>query len=317
MDKRIKNLKKQISRNLSKGHELFTIMVIPHAERRIFTLQVSKYTILYISLVIISIIFAAIIALNKHGDTLKKTKKYKSDNVLFENSLNEFLSISLDIEKSNNSLSQTFDDYHYFGISSFQKMSNSIAESKNSMQSINLMQNSLEAENILELQKLYSLKKRIVKIDKKSMQMIKIVKGFKKYITSIPSIFPIVGEGILTSGFGIRIDPFTLSPSFHTGLDISAFVGTPVRATADGKVTYAEYGADTGNLVMINHKYGFSSGYYHLEKFAVSVGDSVKRGEIIGYVGNTGRSLGYHLHYEVKINGKQTDPFGYIYLDIF
>src|SRR6185503_16674327 len=112
-----------------------------------------------------------------------------------------------------------------------------------------------------------------------------------------PSIWP--AHGWLTGTFGGRSDPFTGEPGFHQGLDISTEKGQPVFATADGRVESASYTGDYGNLITLRHDFGLATRYGHLSKFNVKVGDNVRRGDIIAYVGSTGRSTGAHLHYEI------------------
>jgi len=121
-----------------------------------------------------------------------------------------------------------------------------------------------------------------------------------------PSIWP--AHGWLTGTFGGRADPFTGEPGFHQGLDISLEKGQPVFATADGVIESASYTGDYGNLLVIKHGYGLATRYGHLSAFAVKPGRSVKRGDVIGYVGSTGRSTGAHLHYEILANGKLINP---------
>ena len=121
-----------------------------------------------------------------------------------------------------------------------------------------------------------------------------------------PSIWPV--HGWLSAGFGLRPDPFTGETDFHPGLDISADTGTPVYATASGTVELASSSGDYGNLVVLNHGFGLVTRYGHLSRFAVQAGQRVARGDVIGYVGATGRATGPHLHYEVLANGKLLNP---------
>jgi murein DD-endopeptidase MepM/ murein hydrolase activator NlpD len=121
-----------------------------------------------------------------------------------------------------------------------------------------------------------------------------------------PSIWP--AQGWLTAPFGVRSDPFTGERGFHQGIDISTAEGEPVFATADGVVESASYSGDYGNLVVLRHGFGVSTRYGHLTRFAAVAGVSVKRGEVIGYVGATGRATGPHLHYEILVNGTPIDP---------
>ena len=125
-------------------------------------------------------------------------------------------------------------------------------------------------------------------------------------MNATPSIWPI--HGWLSGGFGMRPDPFSGERDFHPGLDISADKGTPILATADGVVQLAAPSGDYGNLVIVNHGYGLVTRYGHLSKFAVWTGKEVLRGEVLGYVGATGRATGPHLHYEILANGRLMNP---------
>jgi murein DD-endopeptidase MepM/ murein hydrolase activator NlpD len=121
-----------------------------------------------------------------------------------------------------------------------------------------------------------------------------------------PSMWPVTGW--LTSTFGGRHDPFTGASGFHPGLDISAPHGEPVLATADGVVSGAAMTGNYGNLITLDHEFGIVTKYGHLSRFAVITGQKVVRGEVIGYVGSTGRSTSPHLHYEIWINDQLTNP---------
>jgi murein DD-endopeptidase MepM/ murein hydrolase activator NlpD len=129
-------------------------------------------------------------------------------------------------------------------------------------------------------------------------------------MASTPTIRP--AKGFITSTFGYRKSPFTGLRDFHHGLDIGAKIGTAVKSSADGKVTFAGKQGPLGNLVIIDHGHGMLTRYGHLNKISINRGDFVKRGEIIGEVGNTGRSTGSHLHYEVHLNGVPVNPLKYI-----
>ncbi len=128
----------------------------------------------------------------------------------------------------------------------------------------------------------------------------------EKLAAATPSIWP--AHGWLSGSFGGRSDPFTGEPGFHQGLDISTEKGHPVYATADGHVASASYSGDYGNLIVLQHDFGLTTRYGHLSRFNVVPGTLVRRGDVIGYVGSTGRSTGAHLHYEILANGKLINP---------
>lgn len=119
-------------------------------------------------------------------------------------------------------------------------------------------------------------------------------------------------NGWFTSKFGYRKSPFTGRPVMHKGLDIAAPPGTPIIAPADGIISHAGYDSGYGKLISIDHGYGMVTRYGHVSKIYSSLGQKIKRGDVIGAVGNTGRSTGPHLHYEVRINGVPVDPHNYI-----
>ena len=121
-----------------------------------------------------------------------------------------------------------------------------------------------------------------------------------------PSIWP--AHGWLSSSMGNRADPFTGEKDFHPGLDISADKGDPVYATADGKVVNASAAGNYGNLVVLDHGYGLETRYGHLSAFKVKLDQTVKRGDLLGLVGSTGRATSSHLHYEVRANGRILNP---------
>jgi murein DD-endopeptidase MepM/ murein hydrolase activator NlpD len=131
-----------------------------------------------------------------------------------------------------------------------------------------------------------------------------------RWISSTPAISPV--KGIFTSGFGVRADPVTHGRGVHQGVDIAAAPGQPVRASADGVVVEAGELGGLGQAVFLAHGFGVTTRYGHMSHIDVRPGQRVKRGDIVGRVGNTGRSTGYHLHYEVRVDGDPVNPLGYI-----
>lgn len=127
---------------------------------------------------------------------------------------------------------------------------------------------------------------------------------------SAPNLWPV--EGQVTGSFGERIDPFNGEGAFHSGVDIGSNLGHPIVAPADGVVTFTDLLGGYGKAIMINHGNGISTRYGHLAGFAVTAGQAVHRGDVIGYVGDSGRSTGPHLHYEVRINDTPVNPYKYL-----
>ena len=157
-------------------------------------------------------------------------------------------------------------------------------------------------------------------IQSKSLdEILKLAKEKNKLLAAIPAIQPVRNENLkqIASGFGYRSDPFTKVRKFHAGMDFSAKTGTPIFATGDGVVERADATASGyGNHVVIRHGFGYETLYGHLSKYKCRAGQRVKRGDIIGYVGSTGRSEGPHCHYEVHKNGEVVNPLNFYYGNI-
>ena len=129
-------------------------------------------------------------------------------------------------------------------------------------------------------------------------------------MASKPTNWPV--RGWVTSYFGRRKSPFFEKTTFHHGIDIANEEGMSIKASADGIVTYSNWEGSYGKLIVVDHGYGFSTRYGHLQRFIVNVGQRVKTGQVIGFMGNTGRSTAPHLHFEVRVNGVPVDPLKYL-----
>jgi len=136
------------------------------------------------------------------------------------------------------------------------------------------------------------------------------MKDKRKLWSSTPSIKPV--RGWITSGFGKRISPFTGNFSMHRGIDIAARHGTEIVAPANGMVSYVGFDSGLGKVIKVNHGFGMKTVFGHMSKTEVKIGQKVKRGEVIGYIGNTGRSTGPHLHYSIYVNNVPVNPKRYI-----
>lgn len=146
-----------------------------------------------------------------------------------------------------------------------------------------------------------------------------LVKTKETMLSCIPAIQPVSNKDLsrIASGFGYRIDPIYKTPKLHTGLDFSAPQGTPIYATANGKILSTGFDeGGYGNHVLINHGYGYTTVYGHMVRVKARPGETVKRGEVIGWVGSTGKSTGPHCHYEVIRNGEKIDPVHYFFNDL-
>jgi len=166
--------------------------------------------------------------------------------------------------------------------------------------------------------KLDEITSQMVVQSKSFDQVFNLVKGKEKMLACIPAVEPLTHRTMkgIGSHFGYRIDPFYKVMKLHSGIDFSAATGTKVYATGDGVVNQAGWEGGYGNLIVINHGFSYMSAYGHLSRIGVKIGQIVKRGQVIGYVGSTGKSTASHLHYEVRKNGKAINPINYFFNDI-
>lgn len=146
-------------------------------------------------------------------------------------------------------------------------------------------------------------------------ELVTTFRDFREKFAFTPSIWPIYGR--IISPYGWRTHPITGEKKFHRGIDIPSWVGAPVRATADGSVRYAGWWGSYGNVVILQHRYGFRTIYAHTSQLLVRTGEKVKKGQVIAQVGSTGLSTGSHLHYEVQLYRKDIAPSPYLDLDMF
>lgn len=179
-----------------------------------------------------------------------------------------------------------------------------------------LNQEELIKENYAELDE---LEKQLYIQTKSYDEIVSLAKRKEEMLSSMPAIQPVSNEELtwLTSGFGYRLDPILRTPRMHNGVDYSMPIGSKVYATGDGTVTKVETKfSGKGKFIEIDHGFGMKTRYAHLNDFNVRRGQKVKRGELIGYSGNTGKSTGPHLHYEVLVNGGHVNPVYYMYKDL-
>ncbi len=176
------------------------------------------------------------------------------------------------------------------------------------------------SELVINTSKRVDVISKALAVQSKSLdEILKLAKEKNKLLAAIPAIQPVQNENLraVASGFGYRSDPFTKARKFHAGMDFSAKTGTPIFATGDGVVVRADNNASGyGNHIVIRHGYGYETLYAHLSKYKAKKGQRVKRGDVIGYVGSTGRSEAPHLHYEVHKGGKVVNPLNFYYGNI-
>ena len=182
------------------------------------------------------------------------------------------------------------------------------------------LENFTNAELIVNAsKKLDKLSKQLYIQSKSFDEVFEMAKKKEEMLAAIPAIQPVSNEDLtrMASGYGYRTDPVYKTTKFHAGMDFTAPRGTPIYATGDGKVIQADAkNRGYGNHVRIDHGYGYITLYAHMNKFNCKVGQKVKRGDVIGYVGNTGKSVGPHCHYEVRKNGNPINPVNFYFNDL-
>ncbi len=180
--------------------------------------------------------------------------------------------------------------------------------------------NIIHGDVIIKLSEVVDNLRRKIYIESKSQDdVVDLAESKEKLFAAIPAIQPIANKQLiaLASGFGMRVHPIYKVKKMHPGVDFAATIGTPIYATADGvidqlNVSFSGY----GKMIMIDHGFGYRTRYAHMHGFAVKLGQKIKRGDLIGYVGDTGLSTAPHLHYEVFVNGTHANPVHYFFNDL-
>ncbi|MBP1676075.1 MAG: Peptidase [Bacteroidetes bacterium] len=171
---------------------------------------------------------------------------------------------------------------------------------------------------VASTKKMNEIRKQIYIQSKSYDELVNLSKNKEAMLECIPAIQPVLNKDLtrMASGFGWRIDPVYRTRRFHAGMDFTAPIGTDIFATGNGTVVSAGWKQGYGNCVEINHGYGYLTLYGHMSSIKVRVGQKVKRGDVIGLVGSTGKSTGPHLHYEVHLRGQIMNPQNYYFLDL-
>lgn len=293
---------------VEKGHEKMTVMFIPHNERKIFNFQISKFTISFFFLLFLVVLVTSSYAVIRHAAVKREEQRLL---MTYE----DIRSHLLRFEKLTNSVSELVEEVkpdieELYELTAGPEEIGSIWDmdqiDKKDYEELRRMQHILPEEifTIKELQRDILC----------TTNTIKTVKNFvdvrSKVVRDTPSIVP--NPGHITSLFGWRRSPFGHGRDFHTGIDIAAPPGTEIRATAPGTVTSAGWSGGYGWMIRIQHKFGFESVYGHCQRVAVSGSQVVRKGEVIGYVGQTGNATGNHCHYEIRLGNIPINPYPYM-----
>ena len=291
----------------------FSVLIIPHDKGKIFKRKISATFLYFLSFSVILLVLGNLFfSFGLLGEVLDRVKlsQLERENKYLESKLVDLNSVILKLKGEMADLIEKEENVRMvFGLPEVDAQVREVGvggpmPSQFSDQS-RMVKQVQEAE--IELDKLL----RQARFERESFdQIYSDICDRKKILDHTPSIRP--SAGYLSRGFGIKIDPFTGRRQPHLGIDLATDIGTPVYATAEGRVSFVGRDPGLGRMIRINHLFGYTTVYAHLSQVKVKRGEHVKRGEVIGAVGNTGYSTGPHLHYEVRFRGQPKNPLNYI-----
>jgi len=306
-----------VVKGVNEGNRKFTMMIVPHSGKSTFSISVSIVTLRIIggllATFLIGFILTSLNFYNSYNKLKKDTKELQSvaeDYNVLQKQLQVFLQKTNNLEQKMQELQQLDNDIR--GLLKDDPELKDVIDrkiSQTSMQRSSLSSRS-SVDRQMALRQLTLLEQRITEEQESLQQLKEAVTQRADRLSHTPSIYPVNGK--ISSRFGYRKSPFGRKQEFHDGLDIAAPYGTEIVASADGTVTFTGYKSGYGRTVTINHGYGFETSYCHLSAILVKTGQQVKKGQVIGKVGSSGRSTGPHLHYIVKVNGQLRDPADFL-----
>ncbi len=281
-----------------------TIIIVPHAHGKVYKLHLSPRLLKTLVVSGVTLAILSIVSLAASGTFLRQRALYQS--LQRENK---------QLKRSNQRLGETIAQVQT-RLGQFEQRTKTLAIAAGVSNLLSVSTDDIgrgigsggpvdrlgaSAEELVERQT--SLDRQLAKVEKKLADQAIL-------LSHTPTVAPVVG--IITDGYGPRLDPITRQPEFHPGLDISVAHGTPVCASADGVVVYADREGGYGKVVKVSHGYGYQTVYAHLSTMTVKQGQKVTRGQLVGKSGMTGRTTGPHLHYEVWKDGEKQNPLHYI-----
>jgi murein DD-endopeptidase MepM/ murein hydrolase activator NlpD len=296
---------------LEKGHEKMTIMLIPHNEKNIFNFHISKFTILFFIALFMIVIVTSSYAIIKNASINSTKEELLANYKDIRSNLIRFELMTKKTTRAVDKLKPYIEDVY-----EITKGDNDVDKIWGSKEELNSQEDLKDYKYILpdEIFTLRELQKELVCATKTINTVKKFIDIRSKVNNESPLSFTPINpnKGHITSLFGPRRSPFGFGRDFHSGIDIAASQGTEIRATAPGTVMSAGWESGYGFLIRLQHKYGFQTLYGHCEKLLVRQGDLVKKGQIIGFVGQSGQATGYHCHYEIRLGNSSINPYQYM-----
>lgn len=289
------------------ANKFFSLIVVPHHRGNTKKITFSRKKV-KILVGILTFLFIALVCLFIDYFSMSDTReKYKA---LYEENLNQKTTIA-QYKVTVNRLKTNVENFENYA-----RKLNIMAglEPENVPGGVGVDNKGRNSSQTMGLAKAEIVNQRAGGIDDNLNKLVRFFENERTRLVFTPSIWPT--NGWRSSDYGNRADPFTGKWTHHYGVDIAAAYGSPVWATADGTVSKVVNELIGGNTIIVNHRFGYTSVYCHLSKFNVKVGQKVKREDVIGFIGRSGKAFGTHVHYEVRLYGKPLDPIDFI-LDDF
>ena len=297
---------------IRKGRQRFTVMFIPHSEKPIFNFHISVFSMIFLICLIV-VLVVAFFGLSTHFTTTSKRFTKISDNLkTAEGNLDVLREEIIEVERVWKEFKHQMEEM--LRVMGTEEANQFLQKGVGGDLSSFLSIESIEEGSTREISELRSLKAYLASATKPIAEMTSLLKSQKELLYDIPTLWPVSGgRGNITGVFGLEEHPFTHGFRLHNGVDIAWGIGTPILATANGKIHSIFFQPNgLGHGIIIRHKYGFFTVYGHLSRAVVRMGEDVVRGQTLGYLGNSGLSTGPHLHYEVRMGTQAVDPMHFL-----
>jgi murein DD-endopeptidase MepM/ murein hydrolase activator NlpD len=299
--------KKWRERFVKKGNERITVMFIPHSEKKIINFHISIFAISALVIVLTVTVSITSVMIINHSSTVKevsKLKKYGSNSKIqiqkYKEEINKLYTIFQQLKPELT---------HLYSLTPGSELDSLWAKGgiENPVAPIGVETENAPPLEVLNIQEI----ERELKTTRKILAKVKTFLDYrKKIIENTPSVWPV--EGYIISRYGQRTSPNSQELEFHYGLDIEAFPGAEIRATAPGKVSEVRWDPILGLVVSIKHKYGFTTSYSHCQRVSAQLDQNISKGDVIGYIGRTGKTNRYICYYQVRIGTDFVDPMPYL-----
>jgi len=305
----LNTLKVKWRRFVTKGNEKITLMVIPHSEKKIINFHISIFAIfILVSITAITVTITSVLIIN-HSSTIKevsKLKKYGSNSKIqikkYKEEINKLYTV---FQKLKPELTHLYSLTPGSDIDALWAKGG-VANPNPGMEN----EDAADVSPALELLNIKEINDEL-ETTKKILSKIKSFLEYrKKIIENTPSLWP--AKGYIISRYGHRSSPYTFTREFHHGIDIEAFPGAEIKSTAPGTVDDIRWDANLGLVITVKHKYGFVTSYSHCQRVSVEIGQKVSKGEVIGYVGRTGKPNRYICYYQIRVGTEYVDPMPYL-----